>query len=283
MAPLETWRRRADTLYPRSPMFLTEAIADTRYQGLGTTTTVSVDGTPVTTYDIDSTPVGVDDLAGVDQANAPVGGVLTATSVTAPGTSGANVTAWAVQAPAFTPPAVNNQAGRYMYPISAHDQSTSAALTNGTLRLAPWIVPFTTTIDRIGLRVTVVGDAGSRVRPALFSDNGHCYPGGVLLDPGTVNGDSATAQDITLGSNLVIPAGLVWIGGVVQVVTTTQPTVEITNDWTPPVPLVLSTSIPSGSTTVGYAQTGVTGALPANFTTSVTPTGSVPRVHVRLV
>lgn len=35
MAPLETWRRRADTLYPRSPMFLTEAIADTRYEPLG--------------------------------------------------------------------------------------------------------------------------------------------------------------------------------------------------------------------------------------------------------
>lgn len=245
-------------------------------------THVSVDGAAVTVYDIDSTSVGVGDLAGVDEDGATVGGVLVASAVTSPGEAGAQVTGWAVASPAFVPVAFTNQATRYLHPISQNDQSTSATLTSGTLRLAPWVVPFPMTIDRLGAKITSAGEAGSKLRLGIYSDTGHTYPGALLLDAGQIAGDSATVQELTVSQ--VLAAGLYWIGGAVQSVVTSQPTVEITNDWTPPVPLLLATTAPTAAaTSVGYAQTSVTGALPANFTATVTATGSAPRCHVRLV
>jgi rubredoxin len=243
-------------------------------------THLSVDGEPVVAYDIDSAAVGVSDLAGVDEAGAVVGAVLAASAVTSPGEAGAHVTGWSVASPAFVPVAFTNQSARYAHPICPHDQSTSATLTNGTLRLAPWVVPFPMTIDRLGAKITSAGEAGAKLRLGIYSDTGNTYPGALLLDAGQINGDSATVQELTVSQ--VLAAGLYWIGGAVQAVVTTQPTVEITNDWTPPVPLLLTTSAPAvAATSVGYAQTSVTGALPANFTSTVTATGSAPRLHIR--
>jgi hypothetical protein len=240
---------------------------------------VTVDGERVDTLAITSEPIAVGDLAGVSQSGAVAGGVLTASNVTGSG-SGADVTAWSIAWPAFVPVAFTNQSGRYAHPICPHDQSTSATLTNGTLRLAPWVVPFPMTIDRLGAKITSAGEAGSKLRLGIYSDTGNTYPGALLLDAGQINGDSATVQELTVSQ--VLAAGLYWIGGVVQSVVTTQPTVEITNDWTPPVPLLLSTSAPAAAaTSVGYAQTSVTGALSSTFTSTVTATGSVPRLHIR--
>lgn len=182
-------------------------------------------------------------------------------------------------AAATAPPPLKT--GRYYFPISQHGSATSSALGNGTLRLAPWLVDRAITIDRIGGEITSIGDAGSKLRLGIYSDDGSGYPGALVLDAGQIAADSATVQE--LACNLTLQPGLYWIGAAVQSVTATQPTVRtLSSVWTPPVPLNFGSILPAtGSTTFGYQQGGVTGALPANFSTTLSTIGGAPRLLIR--
>lgn len=173
-------------------------------------------------------------------------------------------------------------AGQYVFTTSPNQTGTSLALNVGTLRLAPWVVTRAIKLDRIGGDVATVGDAGSLFRLGIYGDNGSAYPGALVVDAGTIAGDSATVQDAPAIS-VSLAAGLYWIGGAVQAVTTTQPTIRVVSQWNPPVLISTATSQPSAAQSgYGYQQTGVTGALPANFSTSVALSGNAPRLHVRL-
>jgi hypothetical protein len=174
-----------------------------------------------------------------------------------------------------------NLSGRYFFPIST-TQAGTAQVAQGSLRLYPWYSPRGLTIDRIGAEVTTIGDAGSKLRVGIYKDNGLAYPGDLLLDAGQIAGDSATLQDITISQ--FIPAGLYWIGGATQSVTTTAPTYRTVSQYTPPIPIIGTTSAPSaGATFVGYSQASVTGALPSTFTTSLTSSAIGIRLHMRVV
>jgi hypothetical protein len=177
-------------------------------------------------------------------------------------------------------PLPNPAAGQYLLTSSPGQATTSNTLGNSTLRLAPWLVETALRIDRIGGDVATVGEAGSKIRLGIYGDNGGLYPGTLLLDAGQIAGDSATVQELTV--SLTLAAGLYWIGGAVQSATTTQPTVRIQQNWTPPVATPLGASLPTaGQGAVGFQQTSVTGALPSTFTATVTVSGSAPRVLVR--
>lgn len=178
-------------------------------------------------------------------------------------------------------PLPNPAAGQYLFTSSPGALSTSATLGVGTLRLVPWLIETKLSIDRLGAEVTLVGDAGSLLRLGIYGDTGNVYPGSLLLDAGTIAGDSATVQQITI-STLTLPPGLYWVGGAVQAVTTTQPTVRTVSAWTPPVTLGLSTSLPAaGQSSFGFTQASVTGALPANFSATVGIAGAAPRLLAR--
>lgn len=169
--------------------------------------------------------------------------------------------------------------GGYYLTSSPSVAAAVNSLGNGTLRLAPWVLDWTTAIDRIGGEITVVGEAGSKLRLGIYADNGTGYPGALVVDAGQIAGDVVATAELTVA--LTLDPGLYWIGGAVQSVVTTQPTVRVSSNWTPPI-LLRSGSIPSGGALLsGYSQTGVTGALPANFTTTVSGAGSIPRVFVR--
>lgn len=171
-------------------------------------------------------------------------------------------------------------AGVYVWTSGPFATSTSAILGNGTLRLVPWWVPRAITIVRIGAEITAVGEAGSKLRLGIYNDNGSCFPGTLLLDAGQIAGDSATVQELTISQALA--PGLYWVGGAVQAAPTTQPTVRVPNQWTPPVWMATGTSMPAANNTIiGYSQGSVSGALPANFTTSIGTAGTAPRVFVR--
>jgi hypothetical protein len=45
-------------------------------------------------------------------------------------------------------------------------------------------------------------------------------------------------------------------------------------------PLVMGSSAPGSASVVGYAHSGVTGALPSTFTTIISPRGAVARATV---
>jgi hypothetical protein len=165
-----------------------------------------------------------------------------------------------------------------VYTTSPANSTTSNTMTNGNLRLCPWVLDFGWLLDRIGAEITAIGDAGSKLRLGIYADNGFSYPGSLILDAGVIAGDSATAQELNISQWL--PPALYWIGGALQVVTTTQPTVRIPTNWTPPTPLAAGTALPTANV-IGYQMTGVTGALPASFSSTLSSSGSAPRVFVR--
>jgi hypothetical protein len=179
------------------------------------------------------------------------------------------------------PPLGNPAVGQYMFTASSGVAGTSATQGVGTLRLSPWRVQSALSIDRIGAEITSAGDAASLLRIGIYADTGNCYPGALVLDAGTIAGDSATVQNCA-NVSLTLAPGLYWVGGAVQN-TSGQPTVRITATWTPPASISLGSSIPSANVSAaGYSQTSVTGALPATFSATVTTHGGGARVHVRV-
>jgi hypothetical protein len=186
-------------------------------------------------------------------------------------------------APTFNPAVA---AGRYFVPISPGTNAVNGALGNTTVRLQPWYSPVPFAIDRIGGEISTAGEAGSKLRLLIYLDNGSAYPGDLLLDGGQINGDSATNQDSpTFTGPLTVPAGITWWGGAVQAAATTVPTVRTTNASIPPIPLLGGTTTPAGAglNYYGYLQSGVSGAAPATFTSTVTSSGApAPRLHCRI-
>jgi hypothetical protein len=173
--------------------------------------------------------------------------------------------------------------GRYYCVGTATQSATSATHGVGTFRAWPWVVPHDVTLSRIGAEITSAGDVGSTVRLGIYADDGSGYPGALVLDAGTIAGDSATVQEIVVSQFL--PAGLYFLGAVVQGVTTTQPTIR-TNNGTMNSPLLnaaIGTSAPSAGYSVGsYALFSVAGALPVTFTGAVSSAGIGARMHVKV-
>jgi hypothetical protein len=170
--------------------------------------------------------------------------------------------------------------GSYYFTSSATAVNTSSTLANGTFRVAPWYVPNACTISRIGAEITSAGDAGSKLRIGIYSDTGSCAPGSLLLDAGTIAGDSATVQEITVSQALT--PGIYWVGAAVQLVTVTQPTVRVTSGVNMLGVISLGTAAPSaGQTISGFAVASVTGALPQAPTWSAAGVQG-PRIFVKV-
>lgn len=151
------------------------------------------------------------------------------------------------------------------------------ALGNGTLRVTPLWVPRLVTVDRIRAEVTTIGDVGSLVRLGVYRDDGTGYPGDLLLDAGTIAGDSTGTKEITV--NQAVTPGLWWLGSCIQASVTLQPTMRAIVGLAPNV-------IHAGGTLstvpMGYLHTGVAAALPATFVTTPNLAGAAARILVRV-
>lgn len=86
--------------------------------------------------------------------------------------------------------------------------ATTVAYGANALRAMPFVVPKTITIDRIAMEITVAGSVGSLVRIGIY-DSSNVLPLNLILDAGTIAGDSATFQSITI--NQTLAAGLYWL------------------------------------------------------------------------
>jgi lysophospholipase L1-like esterase len=159
--------------------------------------------------------------------------------------------------------------------IGAPASNTTNGFGNGNLRAIGWYLPHGKFLTRIGSEVSTVGQVGSKIRLGLYADDGSMRPGALLVDAGQIAGDSATFQDLTLGTPLWLPPGLYWAAAVVQAVTTTQPTLRTGTALIP----ITHTSATTNTST-WFHQNSETGALPAAFI----PSGGsnvTPRIHVR--
>lgn len=167
----------------------------------------------------------------------------------------------------------------YYFTSSSNSTATTNTLATGELRMTPFIITRTVTLVRIGAEISTVGEAGSKLRLGVYADGDYGHPSALVLDAGTINGDSATVQEITI--NLTLTKGIYWFGGVVQNLVTTQPTVRtVSASWTPPIALWAGNTMPASNLTViGARMSGVTGALPSQFTG--VSTFAAPRIFIK--
>ena len=189
-------------------------------------------------------------------------------------------------------PAFTTKSGAYVQ--GQGGVSTSATLGNGVLRLTPFIAGEACTVAAIGAEFTAAGDAASLFRMAIYADDGTFYPGAVLLDGGGISTGTGNAGTVSTGGTAgvymnagitpqALSAGAVyWIGGAVQGVSVTQPTMR-TGYFTLG-GIAVNTVPGAGATAFGYQQGSVTGALPSTFEafTLSSPVASVPRVVIKL-
>lgn len=173
------------------------------------------------------------------------------------------------------------KSGYWFYPVSQHSATTSGALGNGTLKVAAWILDGDVTLSAIAADISAAGDAGAaKFRPAIYADDGTYYPGALVVDGTQLAADAIAVPEAAI--NVTLAAGVYWIGGVVQGVTTTQPTVRTISGWFPRLPVAVSTAKPAAAGSLcGYQIAGITGALPSTFTAGGTGTANIPRILLK--
>jgi hypothetical protein len=86
--------------------------------------------------------------------------------------------------------------------------ASTAALSRDIIRLTPFIVSENESFDRISMEISGAGTAGSLVRLGIYNSSGG-YPTTNLLNAGTILGDSATNQTITISQALT--PGVYWL------------------------------------------------------------------------
>lgn len=148
------------------------------------------------------------------------------------------------------------------------------------LIVTPFILSSTKTIDEIVCEVTVAGTAGSVIRMGIYSDNGNVFPGALLIDAGTVAGDTVAVKTIVI--NQVMQPGLYWLAFFHNsFANITVRALSATAGVTPSVMGIVKTSITNAQLN-RIAATLTYTTLPANFpTTSIAFTNStIPMVLV---
>lgn len=91
-------------------------------------------------------------------------------------------------------PNIVGRSGDYWSPPSTR---TTTALVAGTMYTHPVSSATARLWDRIGAEVTGAA-ASSTITLGIYADDGEGSPGALLLDAGTIDGNSATAQEITI-------------------------------------------------------------------------------------
>jgi hypothetical protein len=95
----------------------------------------------------------------------------------------------------------------YTQAINCSGLST-LSLGQGSLRCCPFVISKLTTIDRIAMEITAIGSVGSLVFFGVYNSTTDNMPNVRVLNAGTILGDSATFQAVTVNYQFV--PGLYW-------------------------------------------------------------------------
>lgn len=155
--------------------------------------------------------------------------------------------------------------------------------TTGRSYAVPWIVTKAVTINQIGVGINTVGESGSVLRFALYSDN-NWYPGALVQDFGTVAADSGGSDAIAwiTGLTRAVTPGIYWIAYVCQVSVTTRP--KINQFSTVPFNLVFTAAPSSGvQTSSCYSADSITAGFPDPYpTTRARNSDQIWRIAMRI-
>ncbi len=175
-------------------------------------------------------------------------------------------------------PLLVGKTGEYWSPSCTR---AAAAMTAGTVYAMPVIAAMSRPIVRIGMEVTIVGGAGCTITLGLYDDDELGVPSALFLDAGTIDGNSATAQEITI--NVTPEVGKVYhlaamaIGG--------SPTVRVLGTTNPPpwmgCHLTLANATATNVFRVSRTRTGIgTAALPDPLA-ATSLSGTMPLIALR--
>lgn len=151
---------------------------------------------------------------------------------------------------------------------------TTLALAVGNEYAIPFNVGSQQSFNEIAANITVVGTAGALLRYGLRADDGNGAPGALISDFGTVTATTLAARAVTISKTF--PTGLLWLTVTAQVAGCT---VTAISGWLVGASGASSVAGAIGGRSAQY-QTGVTGALPATFT-SGGQTPNAPAIFVR--
>lgn len=161
-------------------------------------------------------------------------------------------------------------------------KEVSAATGTDTLAVSPFWVPRPMTIDVWRLLVDIAA-AGSVVRAGLYEDDGSGYPTALALEIGSFPGTPLGLKSITNSFDFT-RAGLYWLGGAPQ---GGNPTISAHGEpsqgvpFLPPMAYADTTNSFTDSHTA-WAQSGVSGALPATFSATKTRVARAPRIFAHV-
>lgn len=168
---------------------------------------------------------------------------------------------------------------RYFFTAGPSNGTTSSSVANNSLRVVPWLVTASVTVVRLGIEVTAAGQASSTFRLGIYSDNGFCRPGALLVEAGSLATDAIGTPEATLSQALT--PGLYWVGGAQQGAGSSLPTLRtLSTNWTPPAVIWAGNSAAdmAAGSLYGYSESSVSSTLPATFTASPGTTAGAVRV-----
>jgi hypothetical protein len=170
--------------------------------------------------------------------------------------------------------------GQYYYTTGLAATGTSAIQGNGTVRLTPWVVTADITITKLFAEFTAAGDAASLYHVGIWAhDSVTGKPTTLVLDAGSISTGTGDAGTVATGGtpgvyeitvSQAIPAGVYWIGGAVQGVTVTQPTMRISANYTYPLYIPAGSTLPGANYQAGgMAIASQTGTLATTASASI--------------
>lgn len=156
--------------------------------------------------------------------------------------------------------------GKYYTTPGVNVVSSASAITcaDGTLFSTLFVCPREATFDRIGVHVITAGAGGTLIRLGVYAlDVLTGDPGALVLDAGTVAGDSTGAKEITIDETL--PAGYYLLA--LKAEGGAPATIQINTPSTS----VLGTQTVGGMASIGWDKASVgSGALPDPFPSTPT-------------
>lgn len=151
------------------------------------------------------------------------------------------------------------------------------ALVANRIYAMPFICPKAITIDQVGVYVSTLSTTTARL--GIYSDNGNCYPGNLLLDAGTIDVTATGAKKIAINQTLAANT-LYWL----VIVCAATPAIYC-------IPVAGVINILGHPAALGTAQhaglyaTLTYGVLPATFPTAgltMITAAPIPAIFVRL-
>ena len=171
--------------------------------------------------------------------------------------------------------------GQYIRPYFPSLSVVAGA--EGDFRMACIQIFRTVSIDRLAVRVTTGGSAGSVNRIGVYDTGTSGKPKNLIIDGGTVATTSTGTQEVTV--SVTLQPGLYWVGAANQGGATTKATLNFcvyTSVASNIVPWTSNAALNAAGNGPAFLATGITGALPSDIESSSAPADNGLLVGLRV-